>query len=164
MAQLIHVFERIDNEVNKPEERKKRKYKELISYISKLNKFSQMDIEDYTVEKGVADFIAEDIKEKMKVNQLRKFFEGIKRIQMNYKKMGQYNDKKEVDSKELYKILPELAYAFGRKLITEDYYKVIKMCIRSDDGESKIKTIRDLKYFVDFLSAILAYHKMHTKA
>ncbi len=162
MGEIMEIFKNIEQQVSKEkEEKKKKKYDELISYIANLREFSQLDIEDYAVEGGIADFVAKDIKERMKVNQLRKFFEGIKRVQADYK--GE-NEEVLIDKTRLYKVLPELAYALGRKLVTQEYYKLVKVCIRTDDGKSKIKTVKDLNRFVDFLSAILAYHKMHSRS
>jgi len=134
-----------------------RNIKDVIEHIKGLESLSELDVEYYAVENGAADIVAQNVKREMKVNQLRRFFDEIKRIQIEYR--GKDLDES-FDPKKLYKILPELAFALGRKLITHDYYRLMKECIRNDDGKTRIKTVRDFDCFVNFLSAILAYHKL----
>ena len=121
--------------------------------ISELNSFALLEPEYYAKENGAAHVVAKDIKKKMKVTQLRKFFGHIKKIQLKYK--GEQADKK-VDKSEFYLLLPELAYALGRDLISRNFYELMKMSL----GSSKIEEVKDFNRFVDFLSAVLAYHKM----
>lgn len=122
--------------------------------IQQLASFSILSPDYYAVENGAAHLVAKSIKDKeMKTTQLRKFFGHIKKLdaQTKGKKLTDT-----FDSKKLSLIMPELAYALGRKLISEDFYGLIKECLNA----SKIKTVGDFKNFVDFLSAVLAYHKM----
>jgi len=122
--------------------------------IKGLATFSLLSPDYYAVENGAAHIVAKGVKDKeMKTTQLRKFFGHIKRLD------AQTKGKKVNDafvSTKLSLIMPELAYALGRKLISEEFYGLIKECLNA----SKIKTVADFKNFVDFLSAVLAYHKM----
>ena len=121
--------------------------------IRSLKTFSTIDPEFYAKENGAAHIIAKDVREKMKVTQLRKFFGHIKQIQAKYK--GKKDDDK-VEKGELYLLMPELAYALGRNLISKNFYELMKISLSSE----KIPTVKDFNRFVDFLSAVLAYHKM----
>jgi len=122
--------------------------------IQQLANFSLLSPDYYAVENSAAHVVAKSIKDKeMKTTQLRKFFGHIKRLD------AQTKGKKRTDmfeSTKLSLIMPELAYALGRKLISDEFYGLIKECL----NVSKIKTVADFKNFVDFLSAVLAYHKM----
>lgn len=122
--------------------------------IRELTSFSDLEPDYYAVEKGAAHIVAIDIKKKeMKTTQLRKFFGHIKKLEAETKGKKKGDS---IESSKLYLIMPELAYALGRKLISKDFYELVKESINSN----KIKTVEDFKQFVNFLSAVLAYHKM----
>jgi CRISPR-associated protein Csm2 len=124
------------------------------SKIQQLPSFSVLNPDYYAVENGAAHIVAKSIKDKeMKTTQLRKFFGHIKRLDAQTRGKKLTDD---FESKKLSLIMPELAYALGRKLISDEFYGLIKECL----NVSKIKTVGDFKNFVDFLSAVLAYHKM----
>jgi CRISPR-associated protein Csm2 len=131
--------------------------------IPNLNE-SSLKPEDYAVPNGYADKIAEEIanaKEEMKVTQLRKLFTKIKNIQNKIKTNADLNKYKN----EIMLILPELAYARGRKLITEDFYSLIKSCLlKSINNQNQIRFTSKSEFdnFVKFLEAILAYYKKHS--
>lgn len=127
---------------------------EVKSKIQALSNFSDLEPAYYAPENGAAHIVARDIKNKeMKATQLRKFFGHIKKIEAETKGM----DKSEkIESSKLYLILPELAYALGRNLISKEFYELMKISIQA----GKIQTVADFKEFVSFLSAVLAYHKM----
>lgn len=121
--------------------------------IQAAKNFSDFDPEYFAKENGAAHIVAVDVKQKMKVTQLRKFFGHIKKIQAKYK--GK-NDEDRVEKNELYLLLPELAYALGRNLISPNFYELMKLSL----GTSKIEKVKDFHRFIEFLSAVLAYHKM----
>ena len=52
-------------------------------------------------------------------------------------------------------LMPELAYGFGRGVISKDFYDVMKICL----GSSKIKKVADFKRFIELLTAVIAYNK-----
>ncbi len=131
--------------------------KDVKSHIKTLNTFFNLKPDYYAVENGAADIVAKGMGNKMKVNQLRKFFTQIKRIELDNKDKNNEEEFRSIE--KVYPLLPELAYAKGRGLITEEFYELMKVCMDT----SKLKKIKDFKRLVDFLSAILAYHKMRTK-
>ncbi|MEM4368625.1 MAG: type III-A CRISPR-associated protein Csm2 [Candidatus Anstonellales archaeon] len=175
MGQLLEKFKEIDNNLeqeinritNEEERRKKekdrekisleRKFKEIINFINNSdNTMSNLSPDDYAVENGAAYVVAKNVKDKMKINQLRKFFTRIKSIDNEIRMKKEDNN---FDASKTVVLLPELAYAYGRGLITREFYDLMKICL----SETKIKTVKDFKRLVDFLSAVLAYHKMLSK-
>ena len=81
-------------------------------------------------------------------NQLRKYFQQIS--QANLK--NSFEDKRN----ELYKVLPQIAYAAGRKVCPKDFYKLMEVCI----SKEAIVTEQDITTLIDFLTAIVAYSKL----
>jgi CRISPR type III-A-associated protein Csm2 len=57
-------------------------------------------------------------------------------------------------------IMPELAYARGRKLIPNKFYRIMKACLRNQS----LVTVGDFRLFLEFLTAVLAYHKFREKS
>lgn len=121
-------------------------------HLQDITTLSALNPEDYALEKGIADTIAGK-KGDMKFTQIRKFFGHIKKIETMELKGKKDTDP--FDSTKLYPVMPELAYSYGRDLITKDFYEVMKICLASN----KIKTIADFKRFIELLSAVIAYNK-----
>ena len=127
----------------------------VIEKIKEKKTFIEIIPEDFAKEEGYAYIIAKNVNDKMKVNQLRKIFTQIKKIENEIK------GKKEedvLDKTKIILLLPELAYAYGRNLITKDFYDLMKICLND-----KLIHKKDFNNFVKFLSAILSYHKMLSK-
>jgi CRISPR-associated protein Csm2 len=118
--------------------------------INELTSFHDLEVEYYAVENGAACIIAEKINDK--VTQLRKFFHKIKNMDIKLK--CRRNEEPLVYT-EIALLLPELAYAKGRNLISPDFYDIMKSSLQKE----KLKTVGDFKKLVSFLSAILAYQK-----
>ncbi|MCF6155458.1 MAG: type III-A CRISPR-associated protein Csm2 [Candidatus Brocadia sp.] len=121
-------------------------------HLESLKTLSVLEPEDYALEGKIADIIAGERGE-MKFTQIRKFFGHIKKIETVELKGRENNDP--VDPRGFYPLMPELAYSYGRGLITRDFYEVMKICLSSN----KIKTVVDFKRFVNLLTAVIAYHK-----
>lgn len=121
--------------------------------------FKEIPVERFAPSGSWAEAIAEKLKNDMKTTQLRKVFTSIK--SMEQKTKGKNGDDP-FDDPAIFMLVPHLAYAKGRKLITGDFYDLIKTII--GDGKSgKIKTVNDFRRFVDFMTAIVAYHKQYRK-
>lgn len=121
-------------------------------HLEQLNVLSALKPEDYALEGGIADKIAGE-KGDMKFTQIRKFFGYIKKIETSDLKGKKDNDI--FDLAKLYMLMPELAYGFGRGVISKDFYDVMKICL----GSSKIKKVADFKRFIELLTAVIAYNK-----
>ncbi len=79
-----------------------------------------------------------------KTTQLRKIFTEIKEICQRK------------DKERLYLLYPKLAYSKGRKLIPDNFYKLVVACL------DKLKTSsneKDFERFEEFITAIVAYNK-----
>ena len=126
---------------------------DVINYIKNLEKFSDYPVAKFAPEHGHADIVAKKVKDKVKVTQLRKLFTQIKQIELELKGKNSEEDFKATT--KIYLLLPELAYALGRKLITPKYYNLMKECF----DVKKLKRVKDFNRLVEFLTAVLAYHK-----
>ncbi len=145
--------------------------------------------EKYALPGGWADSIASilinDDKKKqdknkkkasMNSNQLRKIFTELKNIQKNIEteqKNIQENMEKDEAPKskdenfilnnelknQILLLMPQIAYARGRELISESFYNLLKECISSN----KIVDKKDYDSFVEFYTAVVAYSKMYNK-
>lgn len=108
-----------------------------------------------------ADVVAQQLGDKMKVSQLRRFFGEIKRFQSRCQQKKREGD----DDYELvdeYLLLPEIAYASARRvrgqpLVPRDFCTLVETCI----SDGKIEKVQDMKRFIEFMTAIVAYHKQY---
>jgi CRISPR type III-A-associated protein Csm2 len=120
--------------------------------LKEIDKLRNLKAEDYAIENGLADQIASAKKEKF--TQIRKFFGHIKKIEST-KIKGRKDDEK-ISKEDIYILMPELAYNYGRNVISKEFYEIMKICLTGN----KIESVADFKKFIDFLSAIIAYRKM----
>jgi CRISPR type III-A-associated protein Csm2 len=115
--------------------------------LKNLSSMGELTPEKFAPQNGIAYQIAELLRRKeMKFTQLRKFFGELKGIEMEVKK-GSF------DRSKLLILMPELAYGVGRKVVSKEFYDIMKICIE------KIKNKDDFEKFVEFLTAIIAYYK-----
>lgn len=137
--------------------------KNIIEELEKKGSFSELlRIEDFAEEGKVADQLAREFRKSLKPTQLRRIFHAIKEVERNLKEVKKDHDKKELTSQNrsrIFRLLPELAYARGRLLIPQTFYRLMRISL----GTEKLKTVKDLRVFIEFLTAILAYHKYHEK-
>lgn len=117
--------------------------------------------EDYAVPGGWADQIAKE-SQKVKTTQLRKFFNAIKKLHQETRGTGGTGDINKVKT-ETIKLIPQLIFAKGRDVITEDFYKLLEACLLKEGQrgkkESRFSNYKEFENFVSFLEAIVAYHK-----
>lgn len=85
----------------------------------------------------------------LNTNQLRKYFEQISNVR------GLEVEKAKT---ELFKVLPQIAYAAGRKVCPKDFYKLMEACI----SPSTLKDEQDIDALIDFLTAVVAYTKFNS--
>lgn len=129
---------------------------EMKQFLSDNTKnFRDVQIIEFAPPGKWAHSIAQKLDKEMKITQLRKIFTTIKSLEMKVK--GK-NQNEIFSEQEFYMLIPHLAYAKGRKLIPADFYDLMKAII-GDGKYGKIKTVEDFRRFVDFMTAIIAYHK-----
>jgi len=117
------------------------------NYLNNLQNISEIDLENFLKSGGICEALGVGID--FKSTQLRKLFHQIKSIKYLLKK-GEGN----LPLLKT-KLLPTLAYSRGRKLIDEEFFQFIKMCIY------KISDRKDFDIFADIFEAIVAYHRYH---
>ncbi|OQX02499.1 MAG: type III-A CRISPR-associated protein Csm2 [Desulfobacteraceae bacterium IS3] len=148
--------------MSNPEKRYEQKPKEedpITKFLKEMpkNNFSQVKVEDFAPDGKWACQIAEYLVKgkKTKINQLRKIFTELKKIQLSVKRKQTFSDD---DKSKLYLLMPLLAFANARELIDNNFYKLMKVII-GDANSTKIRTKEDYERFVQFMTAIVAYHK-----
>jgi CRISPR-associated protein Csm2 len=113
--------------------------------------------EDFAPADGWANRLAEELGGDLKTTQLRKLFNIIKAIDRTLKGEDEEGELRGDVREKLTMLIPELAYAAGRKVIPREFYGM--MCDLLD-GE-KLSTVGDFRRLVQFLTAFLAYHKLY---
>ena len=124
--------------------------KQVLEEMKRLTRMKDLDPSKYCEEEGYADSLAQKIgKDELKPTQLRKVFHALKDIQRTLKSQP-------FDRSQVMKLIPELAYALGRGLIPKPFYDLMRICL----SKEKLQNNDDFERLMDFLTAILAYHKM----
>lgn len=119
--------------------------------IEGLAHMKDLKVEDFAEEGGLAQSLIKDVGRDLKATQLRRFFHYVKDIAQGYKLDGD----KSFSRAEVAALMPLLAYAKGRGLIPENFYKVMKTIF----GPKKCTDREDFLTAANFLEAIMAYHK-----
>ncbi|MDD2340497.1 MAG: type III-A CRISPR-associated protein Csm2 [Methanosarcina sp.] len=131
----------------------------ILDEIGKLEMLKDLSIKLIAEENGYADQIAHTLKN-MKTTQLRRFFGAIKLIERTIEEENSEKAWDEVEA-EFYLLKPKIAYAKGRKLISEEFYQVLKVSLNKIDVGTDKEKIENFKRFVKFLESIVAYHKFY---
>lgn len=97
---------------------------------------------------------------------LQKYFPKIlinhQKYNVSYTCNGLFKNEKWSDIEpELYLLKPKFAVSVGRKLIPEDFFKVMNTCLNKIDVGKKDKKKENFNNFVKFFEAIVAYHKYY---
>jgi CRISPR type III-A-associated protein Csm2 len=133
---------------------------EVTQRIQKLQRMSDLPPAEFSEEGGLADSLAIEFKDKLKPTQLRKVFTEIKRVRRDVERQGAPAPEAPFDRARLLKLMPTLAYAVGRDLLPRGFYDILKLSF----GQERLKTTSDFLRSADFVEAILAYHKFHSRS
>jgi len=133
---------------------------ELIDEIKKSKSLKEVFLpEKYALPGGWADKVVSSLGRSkdtaMNSNQLRKIFTQLKNIEEKVDRNKGDNLTVE-QMNEILLLMPHIAYARGRGLISPEFYNLLKECITPQ----KIKDRFDYKSFVSFYTAVVAYSKM----
>jgi CRISPR type III-A-associated protein Csm2 len=127
----------------------------IMQKMQSLTSMSDLKVEDYAEEGGLADSFVMVVGRDLKPTQLRKVFHHVKDLQREL----QNNPQEQFDRAKVAMVMPLLAYAVGRKLVPPDFYNLMKVAF----GAEKCRTQADFDSAANFLEAIMAYHKFHNK-
>jgi CRISPR-associated protein Csm2 len=132
--------------------------REILARIEKCKNLAEISCEEIAKESGIAEKLAQNYKGKLNTTQLRKFFDKIVTNQENLKNKGW----KSIES-DFCMIRPNLAYAKGRKLIPDDFFKLISICLKriAPEGASDDQIKENYSRFVELLQSIVAYSKYY---
>ncbi len=128
--------------------------KDVIEEIRRLNRMAELDPAKFAEEGGYADTLAREFGRDLKATQLRKVFGSLKQVDLRLKTEAPQNP---LARAEINRLIPELAYAFGRNLVPREFYELMKMCL----SQTKLQSVGDFQRLMEFLTAVLAYHKLH---
>lgn len=126
----------------------------ITSEIKKKKSFHNVAIKEFAPAGKWADTVAKEMN--MKTAQLRKLFSSIKQLE---RKVQGKKESEQFEEAELYMLVPYLAYANARKLISKDFFELIKTIIGDGGATGTIKTVGDFNQFVKFMTAVVAYQK-----
>jgi CRISPR-associated protein Csm2 len=118
--------------------------------IRALPSMSALKPDEYAEKDGWADIVAAD--RDIKATQLRKIFHYVKDLKREFQR-----SEPNINRGKVSLLMPMLAYAHGRKHIPKDFFELLTLCF----GQDKCKTADDFESAVNFLEAIMAYHKYH---
>ena len=131
---------------------------DIIKKIDSLQNMSELDEKTIAEENGYAESVARDrdIKKRLKTTQLRRIFDRVKTIERNLNEHGW-----DAVRSDFYMLRPELAYAKARKLIPDQFFRLVDACMKQVDKGDNEQKRSNYARFVRFLEAIVAYHKYH---
>lgn len=131
---------------------------DIVARIERCKNLVEISIEDIAKEDGIAEKLARNFRGGLKTTQLRKFFDSIVTNQENLKTKGW----KSIES-DFFMIRPNLAYAKGRKLIPDQFYRIVTLCLDrvSPDGSTEEQKKENYGRFVELLQALVAYSKYY---
>lgn len=128
-------------------------FEKVIREINNLSMLKDMTSKEFADEGGYADLIAQSSRRSLKTTQLRKFFAALRDIE---------NQKNWADMEmKFYLLKPQLAYSQGRRLIPREFHDLMKLCMRKVDVGTDEDKVENFKRMMDFLEAIVAYHKFY---
>jgi len=128
---------------------------EVLQELQRLDRLVDLRVEDFAPEGGLADVVARELGRDLRAAQLRKFYDLLKRIELELRNCGEDDDFPAEFRPRVLRVLPLLAYARGRGNIPNGFYEVMKTLL----DFNKIPRIQDYRTLVRFLEAIVAYHK-----
>ena len=116
--------------------------------------FSELSYEEIAKQNGIAERLAKQ-KGALNVTQLRKFFDQVKKIELNL------SDKDWTDAvtRDFFMLRPQLAYAKGRDLISQEFFEQMSFCL--DKVNASVNKPEAYRRFSSLVEATVAYRKYH---
>ncbi len=127
---------------------------EFLNELKEKKCFSEFSLRKLLAPGEYVDKIAKDISRQVKISQLRKFFTELKEIA----ELGE--EKPEEAQIQLWKVYPLIAYAQGRKLIPQDFAKLLETVLQKVEAQGCNKK-EDYKHLKLFMEALVAYFRKY---
>ena len=137
------------------EERRNSAIDVVMGRLGALDNLSQLSEKEIAEEGGLAEQVAKEARD-LKPTQLRKLFDKIKANERELKDRGW-----SAVEADFYLIRPKLAYAKARKLVPDKFFKLMDLCMKKVDRGNDEEKKENYGRFVQFLEAIVAYHKYY---
>jgi CRISPR-associated protein Csm2 len=117
--------------------------KKFEEYLVESNNFKDVPVTSFMGNEGWAKEFMQANHQKIKMNQLRNFFNEINAIKDDFTPQA--------------KVILEtnLAYDYGRNVISKEFYEIINRSLM------KTKIPEDFKNFVRLIESLIAYHKFY---
>lgn len=136
----------------------------IISVINNAKNLSKvLTVKTISLPDAYAHTVAKNLRN-TKNNQIRKFFEIVKKAETEVKKAETEVKNAETEAVNdnlinakniLFSLVPQVAYSVGRELCDEKLYELIASCIKDE----KLQNKEDVEMFAKFFEAIVAYGK-----
>lgn len=124
---------------------------QIVDYIKKLSSFQHYEIRKLVEH---AEQFGPHLKQKkLETNQIRKFLDAINRVKTKLAQDADQNELFKSIEPEIVLLKPKLAYAAARQPAAKPLNEVISTAI------DKVHDLKDFNYLVEFVEAIVAYHK-----
>lgn len=116
--------------------------------LDKPGPFADVPAESFMGQDKWADLFMKKNLKKIKMNQLRNFFDEIKALKPQGK----------LGAADKAKLEMNLAYDLGRNVINREFFDVLIKCL----NKIRIDNSKDFDHFVAFVRSLIAYHKYHS--
>jgi len=124
--------------------------------IQRAKQLSALPVKDLVSPNGILDQLAQHFRQTLKATQLRRFFHDIKRLEQDaIRGRGSFGRLQT----QLALTLPELAYAYERGVIPQEFYDLMRSLLYPPN--ERFRTKEDVRRLIEILTALLAYHKFY---
>lgn len=100
----------------------------------------------------IADAVGKAVAKAVKMNQIRRFLDGARKVEAELKSRQDFQMIKE----QIVLLRPKLAYAAGRHKEVKDLAEILDAAVRS-----AAQTQDNFIKFLRFMESIIAYHRFH---
>lgn len=126
-----------------------REHMDLGRFKSELSDLKKLGM-DRLVE--IADKVGEAIAKKVKMNQIRRFLDGARKVEAELKSREKFEEVKD----QIVLLRPKLAYAAGRNNDVKELAEILDTAVKS-----AAQTQENFMKFLRFMESIIAYHRFH---
>ncbi len=100
----------------------------------------------------IADHVGSTVAKKVKMNQIRRFLDGARKVEAELKSREKFDAVKD----QIVLLRPKLAYAAGRNQDVKELAEILDTAVKS-----AAQTEENFMKFLRFMEGIIAYHRFH---